>query len=112
MIEDPDGTPVVGQDDPGLGENNQGGEADRDVPGTSTPEHKLLQDPEVLRSRRLVRGLEQTELAQRAGCTQAAVSRLERGNRSARLSTLRKLAVALECEVKDLIAPHHRRKAS
>lgn len=75
----------------------------------SAAPRKLLQDPTVLRTRRLAAGLEQAELAKKAGCTQAAVSRLETGGRSARPSTLRMLARALECPVTELMAAEYRK---
>lgn len=48
-----------------------------------------------LRGARMQALLSQAELAERAGITQAALSRLETARASARLSTVRKLARAL-----------------
>jgi transcriptional regulator with XRE-family HTH domain len=50
---------------------------------------------ELLRSVRLRRGLTQAELALRAGTTQTAISRLERGDRSPSVETLRRLLVVM-----------------
>ncbi len=49
-----------------------------------------------LRAVRLQRLLTQAELANRAGLTPASISRLETGETKARISTVRKLAAALE----------------
>ena len=48
-----------------------------------------------VRALRLQHALTQTELAERAGVSPAAVLRLERGTHQARPSTIRKLARAL-----------------
>jgi transcriptional regulator with XRE-family HTH domain len=49
-------------------------------------------DPgDLIRSRRLANGLTQAQLATRAGSTQAAISRLERGDISPTLDTVRRL---------------------
>jgi transcriptional regulator with XRE-family HTH domain len=56
-----------------------------------------------LRAVREARLLSQTELAERAGLTQASVSHLERG-RSAQGSTVRKLARALRVRPAKLLA--------
>jgi transcriptional regulator with XRE-family HTH domain len=50
---------------------------------------------ELLRSVRLRRGLTQSELAVRAGTTQTAISRLERGDRSPTTETLRRLLLVM-----------------
>jgi hypothetical protein len=49
----------------------------------------------LIRSVRLRRGLTQVELAVRAGTTQTAISRLERGDRSPSVETLRRLLVVM-----------------
>ncbi|CAN5535856.1 hypothetical protein BH20ACT18_BH20ACT18_11300 [soil metagenome] len=49
----------------------------------------------VLRQRRLAHGLSQAQLARRAGTTQAAISRIERGEVSPTFTTLRSLFDAL-----------------
>ncbi len=56
----------------------------------------------VLRERRLVHGLSQEQLARRAGTTQAAISRIERGDVSPTFATLRSLLGALG-EVPELV---------
>ncbi len=56
----------------------------------------MLSEPgRVLRERRLAHGLSQAQLARRAGTTQAAVSRIERGQVSPTFATLRSLLDAL-----------------
>jgi len=50
---------------------------------------------ELVRQRRRAHGLTQAQLALRAGTTQAAVSRLERGHLSPTLGTLQSLLAAL-----------------
>ncbi len=57
-----------------------------------------------LRAVRMRRLLTQTELAVRAGLTTASVSRIETGTTKARLSTVRKLAEALDVDRDDLLA--------
>jgi len=48
-------------------------------------------------------GLTQRELAERAGLTQATLSKLESGRQLARPTTLRKLARALKIRIPDLL---------
>ncbi|MBI2325162.1 MAG: helix-turn-helix transcriptional regulator [Chloroflexi bacterium] len=50
---------------------------------------------ELLRSARLRHGLTQARLALRAGTTQTAISRLERGDRSPSIDTLRRLLLVM-----------------
>jgi transcriptional regulator with XRE-family HTH domain len=50
---------------------------------------------ELIRSVRQRRGLTQAELAVRAGTTQTAISRLERGDRSPTTDTLRRLLLVM-----------------
>ncbi len=50
---------------------------------------------DLIRSTRLRRGLTQSELAVRAGTTQTAISRLERGDRSPTIATLRRLLLVM-----------------
>lgn len=59
-----------------------------------------------LRPVRLRRLLTQRELAERVGLTAPALSRLENGHTKARISTLRKLATALEVEATELTTVH------
>ena len=57
----------------------------------------------MVRAIREAQGMTQRALASRAGITQAALFRLESGATDPRLSTLRKLAKALNVTVADLI---------
>jgi transcriptional regulator with XRE-family HTH domain len=50
---------------------------------------------ELIRRTRVDRGLSQAELALRAGTTQTAISRLERGQRSPTIQTLRRLLTVM-----------------
>jgi transcriptional regulator with XRE-family HTH domain len=50
---------------------------------------------DLIRSVRTRRGLTQVELARRAGTTQTAISRLERGDRSPTVETLRKVLLVM-----------------
>lgn len=65
---------------------------------------------ELLRSARLRHGLTQAELARRAGTTQTAISRLERGDRSPSVVTLGRLLLVmgeeLDLRVKQLKGEH------
>ena len=54
---------------------------------------------ELVRSVRLRRGLTQAQLALRAGTTQTAVSRLERGQRSPSVETVRQLLLVMGDEM-------------
>ena len=56
-----------------------------------------------LRTQRVRQGLTQRELAERAGLTQATLSKLESGRQLARPTTLRKLARALKIRIPDLL---------
>ena len=59
-------------------------------------------DGEKLRRLREDRMLSQQELAALAGATQATISNLERGKRQARPRTVRRLALALAVEPREL----------
>lgn len=50
---------------------------------------------ELIRRTRIARGLSQAQLAIRAGTTQTAISRLERGQRSPTVQTLRRLLLVM-----------------
>jgi transcriptional regulator with XRE-family HTH domain len=56
----------------------------------------------LIRERRLANGLTQTQLALRAGSTQAAISRLERGELSPTIETIDRLLAAMgeEAEIR------------
>jgi transcriptional regulator with XRE-family HTH domain len=57
-----------------------------------------------VRSARLARGWTQEELASRTGLASVQVSRIERGVREIRLTTLVRLLTALEVPPSDLLA--------
>lgn len=54
-------------------------------------------------SRRFVAGLSVAELAERVGVSRQAIDQIERGINTPKMSTLAKLADALDCELKDLV---------
>jgi len=56
----------------------------------------------ALRRQRVARFLTQEQLAERAGLARSAIARLEGGG-EARLSTVVRLAAALDCEPEDLL---------
>ena len=56
-----------------------------------------------LRHLRVERALSQQDLERATGIAQSTISNLELGNRPARLSTIRKLAEALDVEPKELM---------
>lgn len=60
-----------------------------------------------LRRQRILAALSQGELAEKAGLKRGTVNRIENGG-STGMSTIRKLAGALECEPKELIEPEQR----
>jgi transcriptional regulator with XRE-family HTH domain len=63
-----------------------------------------------VRARRKASNMTQTELAERAGITQAVISRLEAGEENLKLSTLRGIAAALGCAVIDLLPDEDKRR--
>jgi HTH-type transcriptional regulator/antitoxin HipB len=60
----------------------------------------------AIRERRLALGITQTELAERAGMTQSAVSRLEAGGMTPTIGLLDRVAAALDADLVVAIAPH------
>ena len=60
-------------------------------------------DGERLRQLRVQRAISQEDLGRVTGIAQSTISNLESSNRSARLSTIRKLAEALGVEPKELM---------
>jgi transcriptional regulator with XRE-family HTH domain len=60
-----------------------------------------------VRELRTLSALTQEELADRAGITATALSRIERNEAEPRPSTLRKLAAALSVEPRELIMRHN-----
>ncbi len=63
------------------------------IKGTGTHARQLAA---ILKQARKDKGLVQTQLAQKIGTTKSAISRLENHAGNLRLSTLRKLAAALD----------------
>ena len=61
---------------------------------------------QAIRERRLALGLSQTELAERAGMTQPALSRLEAGGVVPTIPLLERISAALEADLIVAIAPH------
>jgi HTH-type transcriptional regulator/antitoxin HipB len=59
----------------------------------------------AVRARRLELGMSQTELAQRAGMTQSAVSRLEAGGTVPTIGVLERLAAALSADLVVTLTP-------
>jgi transcriptional regulator with XRE-family HTH domain len=57
----------------------------------------------MLRQLRVERALSQQDLERMTNITQSTISNLEQGNRPARLSTIRKLAEALNVEPRELM---------
>ena len=64
-----------------------------------------LEVGEQVRDAREAAGLTQRELASRMGTSQAAIARLEAGGVGATLTTLQKVATALNLEVAVLLRP-------
>ena len=58
---------------------------------------------EKLRAARRAAGLTQGQLAEKVGCQQRDISRWENGQREPMASTLKKLALALECSMDELV---------
>jgi len=56
-----------------------------------------------IREWRVRRGLSQEDLAKTIGCDRTYISALERNMHEARVSTLREIANALRCDVRELI---------
>ncbi|MFF4417532.1 helix-turn-helix domain-containing protein [Streptosporangium sp. NPDC001559] len=71
---------------------------------TRTRQRPLAQDPAAVRKHRLLNALEQAELAQRAGISPSHMSKIEAGKASAGVKVLHRLALALTCEVGELMA--------
>ena len=58
---------------------------------------------EIIRARRKAMDMTQTELADRAGMSQVAISLIERGRKNPSLGTLDVLAAHLKCSAADLL---------
>ena len=65
--------------------------------------HRLNQDPERVRQRRIEAGLSQQELAAHAGVSNSLISQVERGVCGASPKTLKRLAEVMACQVRDLM---------
>ena len=65
-----------------------------------------LPTPEDIRRMRIMAGLTQKELAERAGVSQSLIARIEAGTVDPRLSTLRKILKALTPSIGELKAGH------
>ena len=63
---------------------------------------RLVNDSKLARVR-IARGLTQTQLAEMTGCTQADISRWERGTHAMGSRRLAQIARALECRIEDII---------
>ncbi len=60
---------------------------------------------ERIRELRLKRGLTQIEFSERSGYPQGRISEIERGSRAPTLMTMIRLAVALDCDLTQVVAP-------
>lgn len=56
---------------------------------------------ENIKKIRLERGMQQAELAERAGITQAMLSQVERGIKNPSLQVGREMAIILRCHIED-----------
>lgn len=65
--------------------------------------HRLIDGEPPVRVWREHRGLSQAQLAKQAGVTQGAVAQLESGSRRGSVTLLRKLAIALDVDMDDLV---------
>jgi transcriptional regulator with XRE-family HTH domain len=65
----------------------------------------LVSFADNLRRRRKELGLSQEQLGARADIQMADISRYESGSRDPRISTVARLAIALEIPIADLLAP-------
>jgi transcriptional regulator with XRE-family HTH domain len=75
---------------------------------------QILPDRGKLRRKRIIAGLDQADLAERAGLHQTHISLLERGKRGTTAKTLGILASVLGCDITDLMPdekPERTRKA-
>jgi transcriptional regulator with XRE-family HTH domain len=62
-----------------------------------------MHDPLRLRQRRTAKGLTGRELAAKAGVSVGTISHAENGRMPIRVTSLRAIAGALECEISDLM---------
>ena len=68
----------------------------------SRKDPRLTNESKLARMR-IARGLTQTQLAEMTGCTQADISRWERGTHAMGSRRLAQIAQALECRIEDII---------
>lgn len=68
----------------------------------SRSDPRLINESKLARVR-VARGLTQMQLAERVGCTQADISRWERGTHTMGGKRLAQIARALECKIEDII---------
>jgi transcriptional regulator with XRE-family HTH domain len=84
--------------------------------GSVAPQYNVEAPNEVLRINLLVlraqKGLSQAALARRAGVSRAIISELEQGRGDVRLTTLARLARALDSVVRDLLEPWRPQRAT
>lgn len=66
--------------------------------------HRIEHNPQAIRERRIVAGLHQKVLAERAGISKSHMSSIEAGRRGASPPVLAAFAEALDCTVADLLA--------
>lgn len=69
----------------------------------NSPDFSWAEVGSRIRGRRLSRGMSQQKLAEAADITQNGVFRIEAGDTNPQLSTLHRIAEALDCSVRDLI---------
>lgn len=75
-----------------------------DSPRRTQARDPLRHDPAVLQRRRIEAGINLPDLAGRADISKGYLSELENGNRSPSAAVLGRLAGALGCTVRDLLA--------
>jgi transcriptional regulator with XRE-family HTH domain len=75
------------------------------LPTTDEPEQANVLLGQQLRSWRLRRHISQAGLARAAGVDQASISNYEAGKRELRVSTMIRIANALNVRIEDLITP-------
>lgn len=59
----------------------------------------------MIKEARLQAGITQTQLADKLGMHRASLSRIESGKHDTDVSTLRKIAIALSCDLEILLKP-------
>lgn len=74
-----------------------------DMPQVTTRKRPTLQNPKKIVQERRLRGLTQAQLARKVHLSPQHMSSIESGFRGVSEPTLQRLALALECEVSDLM---------